>query len=79
MAIRSVLIDPAAGGVSQVTFDTHTHNYRRVDGVGIDDAASYGSPSRVSMVDDSEVNVGNPKAGKSIGVTVSTQPTATPT
>jgi hypothetical protein len=79
MAIQSMQLDPAAGGVSQAEFDAHTHNYRRVDQIGIDDLQNYSSPTRVTVVDDSEVNVGGSKAGKAIGVTVSTQQTEVPT
>jgi len=78
MALQDMELGPAEG-VTQTEFDAHTHSYRRVDQVGVDDSQAYGSPSRVTIVDDTEVNVGQPKNVKAVGVTVSTQQTNVPT
>ena len=79
MAIQSMLIDPAAGGVSQAAFDAHTHDYRRVDQIGVDDVAAYSSPNTTAIVDDTEVVAAEQGRVRSIGVTVSTQQTGAPT
>jgi hypothetical protein len=49
-----------------------------VDEIGIDDANAYTTPDRATVVDDSEVTAGGSKAGKRIGLTVSTQATDVP-
>lgn len=81
MAIQSFQIDPGAGGVSQAEFDNHTHGYRRIDGIGIDDTYTYADPARETVVDDTETSVGADyaKGAESIGVTVSTSQTSVPT
>ena len=78
MALQSFQLDPAAGGVSQLDFDTHAHNYRRIDGIGIDDIVEFTSPDRSVVTDDAETIAGSIKNAKSIGVTVSTRQTTAP-
>ena len=41
-------------GVPQSTFDTHTHNYRKITWVGVDDDDKYLSPDKMEIVDDAE-------------------------
>jgi hypothetical protein len=79
MAIQSFQLDPAAGGVSQAEFDSHTHGYRRLDQIGIDDVTNYSSPNRATVTDDAEVSIGEQARARAVGVTVSTQQTAVPT
>lgn len=65
-------------GVSQATFDTHNHNYRKVTDLGVDGTGNYSSPARIAMVDDSEVDITDSNKVAAVGITVSTQPTGVP-
>jgi len=65
-------------GVSHAIFDAHAHNYRKITTVGADSDIGYVSPTRVNVVDDSEVNTGETPAVRAIGVTVATLPTSIP-
>ena len=73
---REVIELPA--GVSQVEFDAHKHDYRKLTQVGADSDVDFGSPIKADVVDDAEVNVGETPAVRAIGVTVATLPTGTP-
>ncbi len=75
MAIEKVYL---SDGVPQSAFDAHTHNYRKFTQVGVDGVGNYGSPVRVSIVDDSEVNLTDGNKVAAVGITVATQPTGTP-
>ena len=82
MALQSFKLDPAGGGgISQAAFDAHTHKYRRIEQIGIDDDNEFGSPIRTDIIDDAEVIVGASyaKGADAIGVTVATQETEVPT
>lgn len=82
MAIQSFQLDPAAGGVSQATFDAHTHNYRKLTQVVGDDDDGWSTKVSIDVVDDAEVYLnaggGNPPDLEAIGVVVATAPTGTP-
>lgn len=78
MAIQSFELDPAAGGVSQATFDAHTHNYRKITVIGVDDDDKYLSPDRMDIVDDAETVAATSVDAEAVGVTVATLPTTTP-
>lgn len=71
-------LDPNAGGVSEATFNAHTHNYRKITQIGGDSAKNWASPIRVDVIDGQEVNVYDTQDLEGVGVTVSTQPTSTP-
>ena len=82
MAIQSFQLDPQAGGVSQATFDSHIHNYRKLIQIVGDGDDGWGTPVNVNVVDDAEVHLnaggGNPPDLEAIGVVVATEPTSTP-
>lgn len=65
-------------GVSQGSFDAHSHNYRKLTQLGVDSVKTYASPARVNVVDDGEVNVADNTDLEAVGVTVTTAPTTTP-
>jgi len=79
MAIQSFQLDPAAGGVSQATFDEHTHNYRKITRVGADAADQWTSPTWEDIVDDVDTHVSETADLEAVGITVATEPTTTPT
>ena len=68
------------GGVSQASFDAHTHNYRKVNEVGVSVDHLYTNVQRYALSDDAETVafVGNNSDLESIGVTVATQATGSP-
>jgi len=70
--------EEVAAGVSQVTFDAHTHSYRKLTQVGADSTKTYATPDRTDVVDDSEVFAADNTDMEAVGVTVSTQPTGVP-
>ena len=78
MAIQEMELDPNAGGVSVATFDAHTHNYRRLDTIGIDLSKKWLAPEYEVVVDDSMVYVTAGNDAEAVGVEVSTKPTSTP-
>ena len=65
-------------GISQASFDAHTHNYRKFTQVGVDGVGSYASPVRTNIVDDSEVNLTDGNKVAAVGITVATQATEVP-
>jgi hypothetical protein len=67
-----------SSGVSQATFDAHTHPYRKITELGVDGQGTYGSPQRVAIVDDSEVNITDANKVAAVGITVDTQETGIP-
>lgn len=79
MGLQSDTIDPAAGGVSQTEFDAHTHGYRKVTRIGVDDDDKWASPVWVDIVDDSDNVADTPVDVEAVGITVSTEQTDTPT
>ena len=79
MALQSFQIDPAAGGVSQSEFDSHTHNYRQVTQIGVDERDQYDSPTRSALTDDAETVAATSQDLEAVGITVATAPTSTPT
>jgi hypothetical protein len=80
MALQSFQLDPAAGGVSQAEFDSHTHSYRKLTQIGVSRDHLYTPVERFDIVDDSEVVgfSGNNLDLEAIGVTVSTDATGVP-
>jgi len=79
MAIQSFQLDPAAGGVSQATFDNHAHNYRKITQFGVDSSKTYSSVVRADIVDDTETSASDNQDLEAIGITVAISPTSTPT
>ena len=79
MAIQSFQLDPAAGGVSQATFDAHTHGYRKITRIGVDDDDKFLSPVWVDIVDDADTVAGTSVDLEAAGITVATEQTETPT
>lgn len=67
-----------APGVSEATFNAHTHNYRKITQLGVDAQRAYNTPQRVDIVDDSEVNTSGNTGLEAVGITVVTTPTGTP-
>jgi len=74
MAIEKVYLSE---GVSQSIFDTHTHNYRKITQLGVDQTA-WGNPVRVNVIDNAEVHAEDGTDLESVGVTVAILPTSTP-
>ena len=69
-----------AAGVSQATFDAHTHNYRKATEIACDIDHLYTSVNRYPISDDSETVaiVGNNADLEAVGITVATLPTSIP-
>ena len=78
MAIQSFQLDPAAGGVSQAEFDTHTHPYRKLIRIGGDDDDKWSAPVWAVIADDSDTVAACPVDLEAVGVTVSTDQTGAP-
>lgn len=74
----SIDLSAGGGGITQETFDAHTHSYRKITQLGVDATKGYSSPAKVDIVDDSEVNTNDNQDTEAVGITVSTQPTSTP-
>lgn len=70
--------EEVAAGVSQATFDVHTHNYRKITWVGVDDDDKYLTPDKEEIVDDAETVASTNVDAEAVGITVSTQPTGVP-
>lgn len=68
----------AISGVSQVVYDAHTHNYRKITQIGGDADDKWASPTLVDVVDDATTEAHEQVDLEAVGVTVSTQPTETP-
>ena len=78
MAIQSFQLDPSVGGVSQATFDAHTHGYRKITRIGADSDDKWASPSWVDVVDDTDTHASESVDLEAMGVTVATDQTETP-
>ena len=50
MTIQSFQLDPASGGVSQATFDSHTHGYRKFTQIGVSKDHLYTPVERFDIV-----------------------------
>ena len=72
------LTDSITTGVSQAVFDAHTHNYRKIIMLGVDQSGSWANPSNVEIIDDSGVYVSDGTDLEAVGISVSTQPTGAP-
>jgi len=72
MAVEKVYL------ISDNIYGNHTHGYRKVVQIGADSDIDYLSPSRVSLIDGSEVHIGEQPAVRAIGITISTSPTDIP-
>lgn len=59
-------------------YNEHTHNYRRVEQLGVDGDGGYAHPVRVAIEDDAEVEVTDANKTASVGLTVATEPTSPP-
>ena len=79
MALQAFQLDPAAGGVSQATFDAHTHSYRKITRIGGDNDDKWASPTWVDVVDDDDTHASESVDLEAVGITVSTEQTETPT
>lgn len=78
MTIQSFQLDPEAGGVTQAEFDAHTHSYRKITWIGVDDDDKYLTPDKVEIVDDAETVAATSVDAEAVGVTVATAQTETP-
>jgi len=67
-----------ASGVSQAVFDAHTHNYRQITGIGVDDDDKYLTPDKMDIVDDAETVAASNVDAEAVGITVATAPTSVP-
>jgi len=74
----AVAKDYLADGVPQSTFDTHTHNYRKITWLGVDDDDKWNTPDKMEIVDDTETVAATAVDAEAVGVTVATSPTSTP-
>ena len=70
--------DYLADGVPQGAFDAHTHNYRKITGVGVDDDDKYLTPDKMTIVDDAETVAATAVDAEAVGITVATLPTGVP-
>ena len=74
----AIVKDYLSSGVSQSEFDAHTHNYRKLTTIGVDNSKNWVGPAYETVLDDQEVHVTDGSDAEAIGVTVSTQPTGVP-
>lgn len=65
-------------GVSQATFDAHTHNYRKLTRIGVDIKKDWSAPTWVDIVGGSDNHASGNTDIEAAGVTVATLPTSTP-
>ena len=72
------VIEVVATGVAQATFDIHTHNYRKITWIGVDDDDKYVTPDKMEIVDDAETVAATAVDAEAVGVTVATLPTGVP-
>ena len=79
MALQSFQLDPAGGGVSQATFDAHTHAYRKITRVGADDDDKFASPTWENIIDDGDTVAASSVDMEAVGITVATEQTEVPT
>lgn len=70
--------EEVAPGVSQAVFDAHTHNYRKITWIGVDDEDKYLSPDKTEIVDDAETVAATAVDAEAVGITVATLPTEVP-
>ena len=75
MAIEKVYI---SDGVLQSAFDAHTHNYRKITWIGVDDDDKYLTPDKMEILDDAETVAATAVDAEAVGVTVATQLTSPP-
>lgn len=75
MAIEKIYLSE---GVSLAVFNVHTHNYRKITWIGVDDDDKYASPDKTEIVDDAETVASSSVNAEAVGITVSTQATEVP-
>jgi len=78
LTIQSFQIDPAAGGVSQATFDAHTHAYQKVTHIGGDDDDKFLSPEWMPTVDDGDGIASQSVDLEAVGIRLAATQTNTP-
>ena len=78
MAIASFQLDPAAGGVSQSEFDTHTHAYQKLSQLGVDASKTFSTPVRTDTINDSEVWLADATDLEVVAVTLAGTSTGVP-
>ena len=78
MALQSFQLDPAAGGVSQAEFESHTHTYRKITRIGADAYDQWTSPTWAVIADDADTHVSESVDLEAVGVTTETSSTSTP-
>jgi len=71
-------VEYVVSGVSQATFDAHTHGYRKITQLGVDGLGNYSSPARIAIQDDSEVDITDSNKVAAVGITVATAATEVP-
>ena len=64
--------------VPKAAFVTHTHNYRKLIRLGIDDDDKFLSPDWTTVVDDAENVASTSVDAEAVAVEVATLPTSTP-
>jgi len=64
--------------VPKTTFNAHTHNYRKITKIGVDDDDKWSSPVWVDVVDDAQTYASTSVDLEAAGVEVATSPTSTP-
>ena len=74
--VRELIQYPA--GVSESVFDAHTHNYRKITWIGVDDDDKYLSPDEAEIADDTLTVAATAVDAEAVGVTVATLPTGVP-
>jgi len=79
MTLQTFQLDPAAGGVSQATFDAHTHGYRKITRIAGDSDDKFASPTWADVVDDADTHASESVDLEAVGITVATEQTEVPT
>jgi len=64
--------------VPKTRFDAHTHNYRKITKIGVDDDDKFLSPDWTTVVDDAENVASTSVDAEAVAVEVATSPTGPP-
>ena len=65
-------------GVSQSVFSAHTHKYRKITQLGVDQSSGWTNPSITDIVDDSLVTAEDGTDLEGVGIAVATSETEAP-
>lgn len=64
--------------VADSVYAAHTHDYRKITWLGVDDDDKYLTPDKAEIVDDAETVAATAVDAEAVGITVATLPTSAP-